>query len=1139
MRYNHVMDALHISALGPPQISLNGQGVGIRRRKAVALLVYLAVEGQSQSREFLSGLFWPEFEQSKAYAYLRRTLWEIKHVLGEGWLEADREHVGIPDAANLQTDLVEFHTLLRGDKDHDHPFAEPCDQCIERLEAAIHLYRGDFLSGFSLSACTQFDDWQFLQSEITRRRFRDGLENLVNALEKRGRISEAIAYAQRWLAIDNLDEAVHRKLMALYAQNDQIHAALRQFEHCRSVFKTELDLAPEVETTNLYHQIRERRFSSSPVEAGRTHILLARDNASSWLEQILASPVQVAYRTNLPRQRTPFIGRNAEIADISRSLHNPDCWLLTLTGMGGIGKTLLAHQVGREIGAGFPHGVYFVPLTGMESISALVPKVAETLGLPLPQQEGSLATQLNAYLRDKTLLLILDGFDAFTAEAAILHQLHAAAAGLKFLATSRERLKISGEWVFEVQGLDYPESDRGKLDDILAFHAVELFLHAAGRTRSGFQIDEDNHRDVVAITQCVEGMPLALEMAASWINLLSPREILAEIRANLDFLKTDLQDTPARQRSMRAVLDYSWSRLDRDDRAALARLSVFQGIFTREAAEKVAGVSLSDLKRFLDRSFIRQTGSGGFNFHALQHQYALEELRGSPGKFRSTNDRHAAYYCVAVSQWGEGLKGTDQVQILPIMQRESGNIRAAWAWVTRGKQIEQIVRGFDGLCYFYLRTLRDQEGLDACQLALNALVESAAECRPEIQANLLAWKSLFCLNLGDDETAAEAIDASLKLIVGIEGKRDGLEPLWAWLYLVKGIVENYLGNRENTIENYDRAFSMYSRLEDYSGFSYLMLRALDTDGIYLEKTYQYLGEAVRFKRKAGDLFNSAYLLHMTCMIVAYHLGQPVRAEALMQEACGNFEQLGDPFSREMSLVTADPVLNTTGRYAELFEVREKKLAFARERGDRRTSGNYLAEVAECLCHLGHYASAGDSYGEALSHVKGGTLYQYAYRLCGLGEVLLVQDQIAESHDVFQESIHGMKIGEKWGQGKALAGLSVATFKMGDREKAWEIIQQALQYHCESHTHYFAHFSLAAYAYLLSQHHNSLTAIEIFAMLEQQKFVRASQWFNDVYRKPIYAVATKDNPDEIATAESIAKECNLWRTLEQILQQAEM
>jgi hypothetical protein len=151
-------------------------------------------------------------------------------------------------------------------------------------------------------------------------------------------------------------------------------------------------------------------------------------------------------------------------------------------------------------------------------------------------------------------------------------------------------------------------------------------------------------------------------------------------------------------------------------------------------------------------------------------------------------------------------------------------------------------------------------------------------------------------------------------------------------------------------------------------------------------------------------------------------------------------------------------------------------------------------------------------------------------------VLLVKGQISESQDIFQESINGMKIGEKWGQGKALAGLSIATYKMGDQEKAREIIQQALQNHHEGHTHYFTHFSLGAYAYLLSQLGNSLTGIEIYSILEQQKFVRDSRWFNDLYRKPIYAAAMVNNPDEIIKAEAIGKDMNLWETLEQIIQQ---
>ena len=179
------MDALFISGLGSPQIELNDQYVEFKRRKAVALLIYLIVEGRPRSREFLSGLFWADYDQSRAYAYLRRTLWEIKNVLGDGWLEISREWIGIASSMNIQMDVNQFQASLQGVKDHDHPFSEPCEQCIDRLKTAIRLYRGDFLSGFSLSACPQFDDWQFLQSEIIRRTFQESLQILVNAIEER------------------------------------------------------------------------------------------------------------------------------------------------------------------------------------------------------------------------------------------------------------------------------------------------------------------------------------------------------------------------------------------------------------------------------------------------------------------------------------------------------------------------------------------------------------------------------------------------------------------------------------------------------------------------------------------------------------------------------------------------------------------------------------------------------------------------------------------------------------------------------------------------------------------------------------------------------------------------------------------
>ncbi len=266
-----------------------------------------------------------------------------------------------------------------------------------------------------------------------------------------------------------------------------MHAALRQFEVCQTVLKKELDLTPETETTDLYNRIRERRFSASRLEVGQTQVLLSEGDRTSWLEQILSSPVRVAFQNNLPVQTTPFIGREAEIRELTGLLCNPDCWLLTITGMGGIGKTRLANQVGQRTRTTFPDGVYFVSLEGMKTISALVPKIAETLGLSFHSQESSLNTQLISFLRDKSLLIIFDNFEEFVSEAAILHKMHATTTSVKFMVTSRERLKISGEWVFEVQGLDYPELDSARFDELLRYHAIELFRYAARRTSSHFR----------------------------------------------------------------------------------------------------------------------------------------------------------------------------------------------------------------------------------------------------------------------------------------------------------------------------------------------------------------------------------------------------------------------------------------------------------------------------------------------------------------------------------------------------------------------------------------------------------------------------------------------------------------------------
>ncbi|MGW8225991.1 MAG: protein kinase domain-containing protein, partial [Anaerolineales bacterium] len=858
-------------------------------------------------------------------------------------------------------------------------------------------------------------------------------------------------------------------------------------------------------------------------------------------------------RQNLPAQPTPFVGRETELTELAHLLADPDIRLLTILGAGGMGKTRLALEAGAAQLGNFQHGVFFVSLAPIDSVQAIVPTTAEVLGFSF-YEGGEPRQQLLDFLREKNILLILDNFEHLLVSPdpgardslGLVTEILQTAPQVKILSTSRIKLNVQGEHIFHIAGMDFPdwdileESVQSLQKDATEYGAVKLFLQGARYARPSYGFEAEDLKNISRICHMVGGMPLGILLAAAWLEMLTPTEIADqisdEISQSLDFLETDLRDVPESHRSLRAIFDYSWKLLTGQEREVFQGLSIFRGGFTRQAAQEVVGASLRELRTLVNLSLLQRDRTGRYAMHELLRRYAQDKLCASPENYTYTRDRHAAYYFAALSLWGEGLKGPEQLELLPVMRQEIDNIQAAWVWVTQEKRIKQVQGGFEGLCYFYLRTLRNQEGLKTCELGLRALEGSKAECEPETRANLLAWKSLFCLNLNDHELARKSIESSLEIMHEFDGTENNAAPLWARLFLMKAIVENYLGNRENALEYYNRAFDIYHQTGDFSGFYYLMLRVLDTGGIMTEKSYQFLSEALHFKRKSGDLFNTAYLMYMYCMVVAYHLGQPVQAADLMQEGSEIFEKLGDPLSKEMSLAIADPILATNGRYDELLEIREKKLAYARERGDRQATGIYQAEVGETLCHLGNYPAAGEHFRKALVNLRGGIPYQYAFRLCCFGELLLVQNQISESYNLFEESLNGMEIGEKWGQGRALAGLSIAAFKMGDREKARELIQLALGYHHEGHTYYFTHYSLGAYAYLISHIGDTLTGIKIYAMLEQEKFVRDSRWFIDLYRNPIYALAMKNNPDEITTCESTGKQMNLWKSLEQIIQQ---
>ncbi len=352
------------------------------------------------------------------------------------------------------------------------------------------------------------------------------------------------------------------------------------------------------------------------------------------------TPTHQQPKSSLPAPLTPLIGREHEAAMIVQQLRDTACRLLTLTGQGGVGKSRLALEAAHKIRDAYPHGVFFVPLAGTVSSEFILPAIAEATGFTFTGA-GNLQTQLFHFLGDKCLLLVLDNLEQLLKGIEILSDLLQQCPQVKILATSREPLNLRIEWAVAVQGLPIPSDLR--LENLESNSAVALFVQRARQGKFDFVLREEDLPDVERICQLVEGLPLGLEIAASWVRTLSCREIAREIENSLDFLTTSARDVPQRHHSLRAVFDYSWTLLTAEEQQALMKLSVFKGSFTREAARQVAAASLPLLTALVDKSLVGHAAGQRYELHELIRQYAHEQLVHS-GQLEATRDRHLRYF---------------------------------------------------------------------------------------------------------------------------------------------------------------------------------------------------------------------------------------------------------------------------------------------------------------------------------------------------------------------------------------------------------------------------------------------------------------------------------------------------------------
>jgi len=976
------MPSLRLHLLGSPRIERDDESIEISRRKTIALLSYLAVTGESHRREALAALLWPDSDQSRALAYLRRTLWSLKQALGNAWLDADHDSIALVSNQQLWLDVEQFQQLLSQTQPHHHPQNKHCDDCLSVLTEAVALYRGDFLTGFTLPDCLEFDEWQFCQAESLRQQLALALEWVVDGLSRRGEFETAIPHARRWLSLDNLHEPAQQALMKLYAWAGQQAAALRQYEECVRILDEELGTPPLEETTVLYEAIKAKRLSSptEPVVQRDSPSTGSRTGAGESVQHPLLPPSLSGPQHNLPVQPTPFIGRREELAEIERLVQGEaDCRLLTIVGPGGMGKSRLSIQAAAESRDVFADGVTFVPLALVSSAEFLISAITDALNITVYGARDP-KTQLLNYLRAKSMLLVLDNFEHLLEGANLLSEIVLAALQVKLLVTSRERLNLQEEWVFELQGMTFPslpqageEAYTSGQEGVEIYSALQLFDQRARQVQADFDLAIE-YPAVVHICQLVNGMPLGLELAATWLKLMSCREVADEIEQNLDFLATTMRNVPERHRSLRAVFRHSWQLLSDEEKDIFKKLSVFRGGFSREATEQVAGASLPLLSALVDKSLLRRTEAGRYEIHELLRQYATEKLQETPKANETAQTAHAYYYANFLHQREADLRGARQQEALEEIAAELDNVRASWAWTVERADIELIGKSLESLYQFSEMRGRAKEGEAALRQAVARLAdvglgqsESTSNEQKIIVGKLMGRQGFLSTRIGLWEQGMALIRQGALLL---RQAQQGAEPHLAAIlnHLALGIY--FSGQPDKAKQFVQEALALATAVGDKVEMAYaynVMGHLAEFQGEYM-KAGPLFEKSIRQYQEIGEQWGCAYAQNNWGR-AAYAMGEYDRAEELIQVALTVRRQFNDLIGLGYSLLDMGQLAKMRGEYAAAENYIREALSIVEEVGVRDT-------MARCYHGLGIVAEGRGDFKQAEAfHRQSLTIYR--------------------------------------------------------------------------------------------------------------------------------------------------------------------
>ena len=411
---------------------------------------------------------------------------------------------------------------------------------------------------------------------------------------------------------------------------------------------------------------------------------------------------------NLPASLTAFVGRKAELEAISQLLIDPKVRLLTILAPGGMGKSRLALESAK---IQFPNfkDIYLLPMQDLQDAKLIFPTLAEQMGYQFQDGLRNPKQQMLDYFSERQILFIFDSAEYMLEDTDLIVELLQAGSDIKLLVTSREKLNLRSEVVYALSGMEV--QSEASVDEVSNYDAVQLFVDEAQRLRPKFKLVEENLRLVAQICHLVDGMPLAILLAAGWLDVLSLERIHEEIQKNIDFLETTMRDLPPRQRSIRAVCEAAWRGLSLDEQEVFAKMSVFRGGCTSDAAEAVIGANPRSLQSLLNKALIMRAGDGRYEIHDLLRQFGEGQL-GIIEQSESTYDAHSRYFIEYLAELEIDIKGRRQIEGIKDIDADFENIRHAWDWLLERKDYQSIGQVLDCLLWYFIFRSRLYDGYD-------------------------------------------------------------------------------------------------------------------------------------------------------------------------------------------------------------------------------------------------------------------------------------------------------------------------------------------------------------------------------------------------------------------------------------------